>query len=171
MTRTPSMSAFLLRLLALPTALGLTLALGSSAIANPANRSATLAKPAVSPTSSLSLSCDDSASPTSSLTKSGTAGVGEGWMDFTAAESDGAVLLFGCDCSSCINALQQLRQNTLLEAMGGHCAANFSRNSSAEQVDDVLEAIAIAESQGPDTPLLNGEPEALRSLKSDEPSF
>src|SRR5512139_2496916 len=30
-------------------------------------------------------------------------------MDFTAAESDAAVALFGCDCPPCINALRQLR--------------------------------------------------------------
>jgi hypothetical protein len=31
-------------------------------------------------------------------------------LDFSAAESDAAVALFGCDCPACINALRQLRR-------------------------------------------------------------
>lgn len=34
-------------------------------------------------------------------------------LDFSEAESDAAVALFGCDCSSCIRALRQLRQTPL----------------------------------------------------------
>lgn len=34
-------------------------------------------------------------------------------LDFSAAESDAAVALFGCDCPACINTLRQLRSQPL----------------------------------------------------------
>ena len=143
----------LLPWLSLPAALGLMVALNSSAIAAPTNRSASL-KPDILTTTGLSCGPAVSADQAKSIDVSLAGTADEGWIDFTAAESDGAVLLFGCDCSSCINALQQLRRNNLLDAIGGHCAANFARNSSETQVDDVLAAITVAEAQGPDTNLI-----------------
>lgn len=35
-------------------------------------------------------------------------------LEFTDEESDAAVILFGCDCPTCLNALRQLRGQPLL---------------------------------------------------------
>lgn len=71
---------------------------------------------------------------------------------FSAAESDAAVLLLGCDCPSCLNALRQLRHQTLVGAVQGHCWASLT-NASPQVIDQVLEAIEAAEASGIDTPL------------------
>lgn len=46
-------------------------------------------------------------------------------MNFTAAESDAAVALFGCDCPACMRVLHQLQRQTfsqvLLSSNQGHC--------------------------------------------------
>jgi len=61
-------------------------------------------------------------------------------MDFTIEESDAAVALFGCDCPPCINALRQLRNQTLSQSFSqallsnneGHCWNALQRRSPQE---------------------------------------
>jgi hypothetical protein len=77
-------------------------------------------------------------------------------MDFTAAESDAAVALFGCDCLPCINALRQLRNQSLTQLMQpstqqasnqGHCWSSLQRRHSPQEIEDVLqqlEAIGVS---------------------------
>jgi len=74
---------------------------------------------------------------------------------FTAAESDAAVLLFECDCPACINALRQIRNPSLVDAVQGHCWGALANNirGDRQKIDDILEALEAAETQGPDTPL------------------
>lgn len=74
-------------------------------------------------------------------------------MDFSAAESDASVILFGCDCLSCINAFRQLRNQSLLAAAEGHCWTTLANGNSQQMIDQVLEAVEAAEAIGPDTPL------------------
>ncbi|MGB3615734.1 MAG: hypothetical protein WBA10_18200 [Elainellaceae cyanobacterium] len=74
-------------------------------------------------------------------------------LDFSAAASDAAVLLFGCDCPSCINALEQLRRPSLLAAAQGHCWGSTSEAQDTDQVNAVLEAVDAAEAVGPDVGL------------------
>ncbi len=62
-------------------------------------------------------------------------------LDFSAAESDAAVTLFGCDCGSCINALRQLRSHTLLNNPQGHCWASLEERVSSKQVQEVLQTL------------------------------
>jgi len=73
-------------------------------------------------------------------------------LDFSAAASDAAVLLFGCDCPSCINALEQLRRPSLLAAAQGHCLGATEAQDS-DQVNAVLEAVDAAEAISPDVGL------------------
>lgn len=74
-------------------------------------------------------------------------------MDFTAAESDAAAILFGCDCPACLNALRQLRAQSLVASAQGHCWSNLSQQSTQQDINSILEAVEQAEEQGPDTPL------------------
>lgn len=72
-------------------------------------------------------------------------------MDFSAAESDAAVALFGCDCPSCIGALQLLRSQSLLDSYGGqgsgqgHCWTALKQRSSLQKVQEVLEGLEAEE--------------------------
>jgi hypothetical protein len=61
--------------------------------------------------------------------------------DFTEAESDAAVELFGCDCPSCLNALKELRSQSLLSRVDtkGHCWSSLQRNASPERVQEVIQ--------------------------------
>lgn len=59
-------------------------------------------------------------------------------MDFTAAESDAAVALFGCDCPPCINALRQLQSQSLSQVL-------LSSSQSSSQPRD---QVAVSNSQG-----------------------
>lgn len=78
-------------------------------------------------------------------------------MSFTAAESDAAVLLFGCDCPSCLSALDQLRNPSLTAAVQGHCWNNLSEEQyEPQEIDQILDAIEDANQQGPNTPLISG---------------
>lgn len=78
-------------------------------------------------------------------------------MSFTAAESDAAVLLFGCDCPPCLNALAQLRNPSLTDAVQGHCWNNLSQKQYEQQdIDQILDAIEDANRQGPNTSLISG---------------
>lgn len=75
-------------------------------------------------------------------------------MSFTVAESDAAVLLFGCDCPPCLSALAQLRNPSLVAAVQGHCWNNLSDQQYEQQeIDQILDAIEDANRQGPETPL------------------
>lgn len=67
-------------------------------------------------------------------------------LDFTTAESDAAVTLFGCDCPSCINALRQLR-NPSLENGQGHCWTRLQERVSPEEVQEVLQNLEDDESR------------------------
>lgn len=60
-------------------------------------------------------------------------------LDFTAAESDAAVALFGCDCPACLNMLQQLRSQPLLGNGQGHCLTAMLERVSPQQVQQVLQ--------------------------------
>lgn len=74
-------------------------------------------------------------------------------LDFSAAESDAAVILFNCDCLNCINALRQLRNQSLLDGVRGHCWTALSNGNSQQMIEQILEAVEAAEANGPDTPL------------------
>ena len=103
-------------------------------------------------------SCD------ASLTKADVAGAArkltseESMLDFSAAESDAAVILLGCDCPGCINVIRQLRNQSLFDAVQGHCQTKLTNNNSQQTIDQVLEAIEVAEASGPDTPLVLERP-------------
>jgi hypothetical protein len=66
-------------------------------------------------------------------------------LDFSEAESDAAVDLFGCDCSSCMNALRQLRSQTLLDKSKGHCWATLEQRKSPQEVNQILENLEAQE--------------------------
>ena len=68
--------------------------------------------------------------------------------DFSEAESDAAVQLFGCDCPACIRSLRQLQQNQSLsqKVLGGgstqgHCLAYLQKKVSPQAVKDVLKTL------------------------------
>jgi hypothetical protein len=68
-------------------------------------------------------------------------------MDFSAAESDAAVDLFGCDCPACMNVFRQLRRQSLTPKGEGHCMNNLARRSSPEKVQKVLKALEAEEAK------------------------
>ncbi|HEY9664660.1 MAG TPA: hypothetical protein V6C65_39970, partial [Allocoleopsis sp.] len=53
-------------------------------------------------------------------------------LDFSEAESDAAAVLFGCDCPACINALRQLRNQSLFPNGNGHCWTSLQRRVSPQ---------------------------------------
>lgn len=67
--------------------------------------------------------------------------------DFTAAESDAAVTLFGCDCSSCLGTLRQLRSQPLLNSVEGHCWTALQQRVSPEELNTVLQTLEAEESE------------------------
>jgi len=67
--------------------------------------------------------------------------------DFTAAESDAAVALFGCDCPPCLGALRQLRSQSLLNSGQGHCWTVLQQRVSSEEVQTVLQTLEAEESE------------------------
>lgn len=67
--------------------------------------------------------------------------------DFTAAESDAAVTLFGCDCPSCLGALRQLRSQSLLSSSGGHCWTALQQRVSPEELKTVLQTLEAEEAE------------------------
>ncbi|MDJ0704476.1 MAG: hypothetical protein QNJ46_14430 [Leptolyngbyaceae cyanobacterium MO_188.B28] len=146
-----SSTNFVLQLLSLSssTAIALTMAVTAPAQAKPHTPSQSGAKPTSIETAA---SCDTPLS----VEVDGFAGKSvaeESILNFSAAESDAAVLLFKCDCINCINALRQLRSQPLLASGQGHCSAGLSTNYSQQMIDQVLEAVETAEANGPDTPL------------------
>ena len=84
-------------------------------------------------------------------------------MDFSAAESDAAVELFGCDCPPCINALRQLRSQLSSQVLlsssqvllsssqilpsnsQGHCWTALQQRNSPIEVQDILQNLATEE--------------------------
>jgi hypothetical protein len=70
-----------------------------------------------------------------------------GILDFSEAESDAAVELFGCDCSSCLQALNQLRNQSLLSRVNskGHCWTSLQQNVSPQRMQEVLQNLENTE--------------------------
>lgn len=67
-------------------------------------------------------------------------------VDFSAAESDAAAALFGCDCWACINALRQLRRNPVINNRGqGHCWSSLARRASPQRINEVLQLLEAEE--------------------------
>ncbi len=68
-------------------------------------------------------------------------------LDFSEAESDAAAVLFGCDCPSCINALRQLRSQTLFNNGNGsgHCWTSLQRRVSPQTMQEVLQNLEMRE--------------------------
>ena len=62
-------------------------------------------------------------------------------LDFSAAESDASVTLFGCDCSSCIRALRQLRYQSGLNNGQGHCWSSLQERVSQQEIKKVLQTL------------------------------
>lgn len=72
-----------------------------------------------------------------------------GFLNFSEAESDAAAVLFGCDCPSCINALQKLRSQSLLNNSNGsgHCLASMQRRVSPQKIQEVLQSLEMSEAE------------------------
>jgi hypothetical protein len=84
-------------------------------------------------------------------------------FDFSEAESDAAAILFGCDCTTCINALRQLRKQSLLNSIDsnpinstmmkgsinskGHCWTALQRRVSPQKMQEVLQNLAAEEAK------------------------
>ncbi|NCJ06292.1 hypothetical protein GS597_07155 [Synechococcales cyanobacterium C] len=68
-------------------------------------------------------------------------------FDFSAAESDAAVALFGCDCPLCIGVLRQMRrQVSAAEGSDGHCMAALQRRKvTTDQIQRVLQQLEAEE--------------------------
>ena len=71
-------------------------------------------------------------------------------MDFSAAESDAAVALFGCDCPPCINALRQLQSQSSSQVLlsssqilpsnsQGHCWTGLQQRTSPIERQNILQ--------------------------------
>jgi hypothetical protein len=65
--------------------------------------------------------------------------------DFSEAESDAAVALFGCDCPACLNVLQQLRRQSLTSKGEGHCMKNLARRVTPEKAQQILKTLEAKE--------------------------
>lgn len=67
------------------------------------------------------------------------------FTDFTTAESDAAVALFGCDCPACIRALRQMQSQSLsqvlLSSNQGHCWNALQRRVSPQEAQNVLQRL------------------------------
>ena len=77
-------------------------------------------------------------------------------MDFSGADSDAAVALFGCDCPPCINALRQLQsqlssqvllssRQILASNSQGHCWTALQERTSPIEVQDILQDLEAKE--------------------------
>jgi hypothetical protein len=61
--------------------------------------------------------------------------------DFSEAESDAAVALFGCDCSSCVRALRELQAQQLNPNSQGHCWRSMEQRVSPEEAESILQTL------------------------------
>jgi hypothetical protein len=68
-------------------------------------------------------------------------------VDFSEAESDAAVALFGCDCPACMNVFRQIRRQSLAPKGEGHCMTNLARRSSPEKIKEVLKNLDAEEAR------------------------
>jgi hypothetical protein len=68
-------------------------------------------------------------------------------LNFSEAESDAAAVLFGCDCPTCINALRQLRTQSLLNNGSGHCWTLMQRRVSPQTVQEILQNLEMREAE------------------------
>ena len=68
-------------------------------------------------------------------------------LNFSAAESDAAAVLFGCDCAACISALRQLRSQSLLNNVNGHCWSTMQERVSPQTVQEVLQDLEAKEAE------------------------
>jgi hypothetical protein len=68
-------------------------------------------------------------------------------LDFSEAESDAAAVLFGCDCPNCINALRQLRNQSLFNNGNGHCWTSLQRRVSPQRMQEVLQDLEMREAE------------------------
>jgi hypothetical protein len=63
-------------------------------------------------------------------------------LEFSEAESDAAVKLFGCDCSACLRSLKQLQSQSLTQKVvgspQGHCWSSLQKRNSPQVVQQVL---------------------------------
>ena len=84
-------------------------------------------------------------------------------MDFSAAESDAAVALFGCDCPPCINSLRQMRSQLPSQVLlsssqvlpsnsqvlpsnsQSHCWTALQERNSPREVQDILQNLETEE--------------------------
>ncbi|HEY9692603.1 MAG TPA: hypothetical protein V6D15_10375 [Oculatellaceae cyanobacterium] len=62
-------------------------------------------------------------------------------LNFSELESDTAVALFGCDCSSCIRALRQLRAQPLIKNGQGHCWSSLQGRVSPQRMENLLQTL------------------------------
>jgi hypothetical protein len=67
--------------------------------------------------------------------------------NFSEAESDAAVVLFGCDCPACLNMLTQLRRQVVAPKGEGHCIKNLARRVSPEKVQEILKTLEADEAK------------------------
>jgi hypothetical protein len=68
-------------------------------------------------------------------------------VDFSEAESDAAVALFGCDCPACMNVLSQLRREARNPKGEGHCMTNLARRVTPEKAQEILKALDADEAK------------------------
>lgn len=68
-------------------------------------------------------------------------------LDFSEAESDAAVTLFGCDCPSCISALRQFRRQPVATPGQGHCWSNLQEQVSSQQIKETLQNLENPQSK------------------------
>jgi hypothetical protein len=68
-------------------------------------------------------------------------------VDFSEAESDAAVALFGCDCPACMNVLSQLRRQARNPKGEGHCMTNLARRVTPEKAQEILKTLDADEAK------------------------
>jgi hypothetical protein len=143
----------LLRLFAVPTlatsVLTLSLLPGLASAAETTKNSASCDAPTqgLLKTSGLSLHKGNVRLVASSANPSGGTSIYVPDADFTEAESDAAVTLFGCDCSSCMAALRQLRVQASLSSGQGHCWTTMQQRVSPEEARSVLQSLEAEEAK------------------------
>jgi hypothetical protein len=135
----------LLSLLAIPAVAGSMLTtLLSATIAHASEAINPLAQASCdSPTPSNLRSSESDRNRRTFLIASSAGIVGEDSVaEFSEAESDAAVTLFGCDCPACLRSLKQLQRQTLTQKVvgttKGHCWSSLQKRASPQVVQEVL---------------------------------